>query len=172
MDDNQFYCLFTSNNKELKEYFETIPEIKSYKYYADKILEDITEEENEKRGLFWHSKYETANWNTSFLGLSAQLTTQPDILSVTISPDDIKEFYRDKEVRMDEYIKSRIVIDKVAQFIGAVPIDKISPDILEDYFRQGYDFLNSDEGIKAYNSIKEKIGAAFTNVDSSLIVLN
>ena len=24
MDDNQFYCLFTSNNKELKEYFETI----------------------------------------------------------------------------------------------------------------------------------------------------
>jgi hypothetical protein len=105
------------------------------------------------------------------LGLSAQITAQPDLTSVSISPNDIKEFYRDKSVRKEEFIKSRIVIEKVSQLVGAVPIEKIAPTMLEEFFREGYAYLETPEGKKRYKNIESDIGEGFLPIDSSSITL-
>lgn len=171
IEDTSITALFTTPNKELKKYFESLPEVTFYKYYADEIEEDITQEENEQRGLFWQAEYQSCNWKTALLGLSAQITLQPNLEELDIQPADLKEFFRDKDERMVEYIESRIVVEKVGNFLGSMPIDKVSPLTLEEFFRESYSYLRSPEGRREYDRIKEKIQCGFISVDVSAIAL-
>jgi hypothetical protein len=171
MEKTKIIALFTTPNKELKKYFESLPEVSSYKYYADEIEEDITEEENNERGLFWQAEYQSCDWKTSLLGLSAQITLQPNLEELSIEPADLKEFFRNKNERMVEYIESRIVVEKVRNFLGNMPIDKISPLTLEEFFREAYSYLHSPEGRREYDRIKERIQCGFLSVDVSVIAL-
>lgn len=172
ISDDEIIVLFNTSNDELREYFESIPEVSSYKYYADEIEEDITEEENNNRGLFWQSKYQSCNWKTSLLGLSAQITLQPNLEGITYDATEFKDYLHTKEERMIEYINSRIVVERVGMFIGNVPIDKISPIVLEEFFREAYKYLNSPNGQREFNKIKEKIECGFVPIDVSLISLS
>lgn len=171
IDNDEITVLFNTSNNELKKYFETIKGISSYKYYADEIEEDISEEENNKRGLFWQNEFEACNWKTSLLGLSAQVTLQPNLSDIVFNASDFKPYFRSKEERMEEYIKSIIVIDRVRLMLGNVPIDKVSPLALEEIFREGYAYLASPEGKKDYNRNAEKIACGFVPIDTGIITL-
>ena len=164
-------ALFNTSNKELRAYFEALPEVFPYKYYADLSETDITEEENNEIGLFWQDRYEECNWKTSLMGLSAQITLQPNLDEMNLDASSIKEYFREPEERMVEYIESHIVVDRVRLLLGNVPIENVSPLALEEFFHEAYNFLKSKDGIKEYNKIKEKIECGFMTVDISAITL-
>lgn len=171
INDTEITVLFNTSNKELREYFENIPEVFSYKFYMEDIEEDISESENNERGLFWQNKYQACNWKTSLLGLSAQITLQPNLEEVSIEASELKEFFKDKDERMVEFINSRIVVERVGMLLGNIPIDKVSPLALEEMFREAYDYLNTNEGKREFNKYKEKIECGFVSVDIGSIVL-
>lgn len=171
IDSEEIIVLFNTANNELKEYFESIPEVSSFKYYADNIDEDITEEENNERGLFWQNEFEACGWKTSLLGLSAQVTLQPNLADVVFDAAEFKTLFRTKEERMKEYIESRIVVDRVRLMLGNVPIDKVSPLALEEIFREGYAYLASSEGKRDYDKIVERIACGFVPIDTGVITL-
>lgn len=164
--------LYNTSNKKMKEYFENIQDVSSYKYYGDEIEEDITEEENNARGLFWQEQYEKCNWKTAMLGLSAQITLQPVLDNNNVTPASLREYFRTNEDRMKEYIESRIVVDKVRLLLGNVPIEKVAPLALEEMFKEGYTYLNTEAGQREYKKIKEKIDCGFISVDISAITLS
>lgn len=171
ISDGYAIVLFNTLNDALKEYFESIDRVSFYKYYADDFEEDITKEENDNRGLFWQNEYEKCNWKTSLLGLSAQLTLQPDLEDIVFSTKELKECFRPEEERMKEYIESRIVIERVRLMLGDMPIEQISPVALEEFFREGYAYLRSPNGLKDYKKNVEKIGCGFIPIDTSALTL-
>ena len=169
--DESIIILFNTSNKELRDYFESLPEVLPYKYYADLSEADITESENNEIGLFWQDQYEACNWKTSLLGLSAQVTLQTNLDEMNIDTADLRQYFRDPKDRMVEYIESHIVVDRVRLLIGNVPIENISPLALEEFFNEAYKFLKSREGLKEYNKIKEKIECGFMPVDIGSLTL-
>lgn len=171
INDDEITVLFNTSNKELKTYFEQIPEVFSYKFYIDNIEEDISEEENNERGLYWQNKYQACNWKTSLLGLSAQITLQPNLEEVSIDASELKDYFRDKDERMTEFINSRIVVEKVSMLLGNIPIDKVSPLALEEMFREAYAYLDTKDGKREFNKYKEKIECGFVSIDIGSIGL-
>ena len=169
--DEEITVLFNTSNVELHNYFESIPEVSSYKYYAEGIEEDISEEENNKRGLFWQNEFEKCGWKTTLLGLSAQITLQPNLEEIMFDAAEFKTYFRTKEERMEEFIKSRIVIDRVRLMLGNAPIDKVAPIALEEMFREAYAYLDSKDGQKDYKKNVEKIGSGFIPIDTSMLTL-
>lgn len=172
IEDSEITVLFNTPNNELRKYFESIPEVSSYKYYAEKIEENISEEENNERGLFWQNEYEKCGWKTSLLGISAQITLQPNLDEITFNAGDFKKYFRNKEDRAKEYIESRIVIDRVRLMLGNIPIDKVSPVALEEMFHEAYAYLASADGQRDYKKNYEKIGTGFVPIDTGAITLN
>ena len=169
--DEYAIVLFNTSNEILRNYFESIDRVSSYKYYADNIEEDITQEENDNRGIFWHNEFEKCNWKTSLLGLSAQMTVQPNLQEMVFAPAELKPYFRQEDARMKEYIETRIVIDRVRLMLGDVPIEKVSPVALEGFFREGYAYLKSASGIRDFKKNAEKIGCGFVPIDVNAITL-
>ena len=171
IEKDHIIVLFNTSNKELNEYFETLPEVLPYKYFADLSETDLTEEENNEIGLFWQDQYEACNWKTSLMGLSAQITMQPNLDEIDLDGTDLREYFRDPAERMVEYIESHIVIERVRLMIGNVPIANVSPLALEEFFNEAYKYLKSADGVKEFNKIKEKIECGFMPVDIGSIFL-
>lgn len=162
---NELIVLFNTSNNEIKKYFESIDTVSSYKYYAEEIEEDITEEENNERGHFWQSVFEKSNFNSSMTGFMAQISNNEDLTKKGIRAEDLKDFFRTKEERLEEFVNKKVVIGRVSSLIGSVPIDKVAPFVLDDFFKEAYAYAETPEGKRDANRIREKIKSGFLSVN-------
>lgn len=172
IDKNELTVLFNTSNEEIKKYFESIDTVSSYKYYADEIDEDITEEENNERGHFWQAVFEKSNFNSSMTGFMAQISNNEDLSKKNIVAEDLKEFFRTTEERLEEFVSKKVIIGKVSSLIGSVPIDKVAPFVLDDFFKEAYLYEKSPEGQRDAKRIREKVKSGFVSVNLVDIGLN
>ena len=95
-------------------------------------------------------------------GYAAQLSVQPKVEDMNISPDELKEFFSDPDIRSGEYIKNSVIIGKIKAMIGNTHIEQINPYTLLEYFLRGIAYADTQKGLaerrKLYNQIKTAFG--------------
>ena len=111
-DNKSQYVLLNTENFLIQHYWDELPEVQPFKFDATIPEDDPDYNENAEHGRIWHSIFEGAGWNIHLTGYAAQLSVQPKVEDMNISPDELKEFFSDPEIRSGEYIKSSVIIDR------------------------------------------------------------
>lgn len=170
--DKRHYVLLNTENGLIKRYFEEHENVMPYKF--DRFLDedDPSYEENVIHGEFWRELFEKHNWNMSLMGFAAQLSVQPDVSAMNITPGDLQDYFSDPEVRRMDYVKNSIAINKVRELLGNTPIEKVNPYTLLEYFNRGRAYLDSEQGEDECFILDEKVRAGFCNVDIELLGLS
>lgn len=174
-DNNQKqYVLLNTENDNIKKYFEDLPEVKGYKF--DRFMSEDYPHElkvvNQRHGEFWHELFEKCDWNMSMLGYAAQLSTQPDVMSMGFTPSDLEHYFSDPDIRMLDYISRTIIVNKVSELIGSTPIEKINPYSLTEYFERAFAHRECKDGIDESLILHEKVCKGFCDVDISSLSLS
>lgn len=170
-NDEGYYALFNAINPELIKYFESLPEVSSYKFYINKPEKGVTAEENIKRGEFWHKLFVSNGWNQRLIGINAQLTVQPNLDNMDIDAKEICKLIDSKTARKHQYCKNYLITEQIKRMVGNMPIDKISPLELTKIYNVAFDYLNSYEGKKAYEEIEKRVEKGFMNITPDFITL-
>ena len=161
-DENSQYVLLNTENFLIQHYWDELPEVQSYKFDAAVAEDDPSYEENAEHGRIWHDIFEDAGWNIHLTGYAAQLSVQPKVEDMNISPDELKDFFSDPDIRSGEYIKNSVIIGKIKAMIGNTHIEQINPYTLLEYFLRGIAYADTQKGLaerrKLYNQIKTAFG--------------
>lgn len=146
-DENSQYVLLNTENFLIQHYWDELPEVQSYKFDAAVAEDDPSYEENAEHGRIWHDIFEDAGWNIHLTGYAAQLSVQPKVEDMNISPDELKEFFSDPDIRSGEYIKNSVIIGKIKAMIGNTHIEQINPYTLLEYFLRGIAYADTQKGL-------------------------
>ena len=85
-DENSQYVLLNTENFLIQHYWDELSEVQSYKFDAAVAEDDPSYEENAEHGRIWHDIFEDAGWNIHLTGYAAQLSVQPKVEDMNISP--------------------------------------------------------------------------------------
>lgn len=159
------YVLLNTENGLIKRYFEEHEKVTPYKF--DRFLEesDPSYEENVSHGEFWRELFEKHGWNMSLMGFAAQLSVQPDITGMNITPSDLQDYFSNPDIRRTDYVRNSIAINKVRELLGNTPIEKVNSYTLLEYFNRGRAYLDSEQGKDECFILDEKVHLGFCNID-------
>ena len=85
-DENSQYVLLNTENFLIQHYWDELPEVQSYKFDAAVAGTIRAMKENAEHGRIWHDIFEDAGWNIHLTGYAAQLSVQPKVEDMNISP--------------------------------------------------------------------------------------
>lgn len=91
---------------------------------------------------------------------------------MNISPDELKEFFSDPEIRSGEYIKSSVIVGKIKSMIGNTPIEQINPYTLLEYFLRSIAYADTQKGLVERQKLYSQIKTAFAPVMIDAITLS
>lgn len=171
-DENSQYVLLNTENFLIQHYWDELPEVQSYKFDAAVAEDDPSYEENAEHGRIWHDIFEDAGWNIHLTGYAAQLSVQPKVEDMNISPDELKEFFSDPDIRSGEYIKNSVIIGKIKAMIGNTHIEQINPYTLLEYFLRGIAYADTQKGLAERRKLYGQIKTAFGPVMLDAITLS
>lgn len=133
-DGRHFYCLFNAAYEPFIARFEQYPEVHPYKYFIDGPEKGMSEEENEKHGEFWSQKFEACGWIKTLLGPYVQLTVQPDLSKMELSPEMLKPYFDSVKKRASNYAEVVALRETVRHWLKNTPIEKVEPTALTELF--------------------------------------
>ncbi len=91
---------------------------------------------------------------------------------MNISPDELKEFFSDPDIRSGEYIKNSVIIGKIKAMIGNTHIEQINPYTLLEYFLRGIAYADTQKGLAERRKLYGQIKTAFGPVMLDAITLS
>lgn len=166
-----YYALFNSICPGLTKCFEEQPEVSSYKFYLTKPEKKVSEEENIKRGQFWHKLFTESGWNQRLIGINAQLTVQPVLDKMDIDTKILCSMIESKTARKHTYCRHYLITEQVKRMVGNMPVNKISPSELTRIYFTAFQYADSEEGKRAYEEIEKRVEKGFLNITPDLITL-
>lgn len=164
-------CLLNTINPIVKLFFEQQNCVK-YFGFNDNEQNDA---QNMARGAIWQEVLEQASWNAAQIGLTAQLTFQPDISDMrqdTSLFDKIKRYFPEPSMRSERFCHRHIVQNYVSKRIGKTDISQISPSVLTGFFIEAMRYVATEKGENEYKALLRDWEKAFlpvtiTNVTAS-----
>lgn len=171
-DNKSQYVLLNTENFLIQHYWDELPEVQPFKFDSTIPEDDPDYDENAEHGRIWHSIFEDAGWNIHLTGYAAQLSVQPKVEDMNISPDELKEFFSDPEIRSGEYIKSSVIVGKIKSMIGNTPIEQINPYTLLEYFLRSIAYADTQKGLVERQKLYGQIKTAFAPVMIDAITLS
>lgn len=166
------FVLLNTENATLRQCFEKLPKVKPYKFDRFLSEEDPDYEANRKRGEFWHGIFEAHDWSMSMMGYAAQLSVQPDITAMGVTPEELNGYFSSPDVRRMDYVRESVAITYVRGLVGNTPIEKINPYTLLEYFEQARHYLDTETGKDACALLDEKVCKGFGEVDIASLTLS
>ena len=172
-EKNKFqYVLLNTENTLIHHYWDELPETQPYKFDATVSEDDPDYEENAAHGRIWHGIFEEAGWNIHLTGYAAQLSVQPRVDEMNITPKELSKYFTDHEMRAGDYVRSSVIIGKVKSLVGNTPIEKINPYTLLDYFRRGINYVETKQGEAEAKKLYEEIKKGFAPIMLDTLTLS
>ena len=155
------YVLLNTENSSIRHYWDTLSEVQQYNFDIT-VTEDAPGfEDNAERGRIWHSIFEEAGWNIHLTGYAAQLSVQPKVDEMNLTPEELSEHFADTEIRSGEYVKNSVALSKVRALVGNTPIEQINPYTLLEYFGRGFAYVKTHQGEVDCKKLRDQVKAGF-----------